>query len=445
MSIEQNKIGLKVILFITIAFVSLGIVWQCALGEESISNLSQEQRGDDKEIQKKIKELEEKAKVYQQIIDIKQKQQMTLNNQISLIETEQKKIETEIEINKKIINETNERISDLIHQIYEKEEIMNSQRKILAELIQVYYKYRKQNEFNLLIDNNSFSGFLKEKDRIGQTGDKMRELISSINSIRNDLETQKQSLEQKRKDIATVYIEQKEKMTELDNVKDKKEMLVTQTRGEENRYADLLARVERQKMELLGDIDEIYSANAEEIERLLSTLEKPKSGLASTSWYFSQKDSRWGKMKIGQSNSLVKDYGCALTSVAMIFTFYGDYTTPANLAKKKIYYWDLIVWPGGDNVKLVKNTYHKGVSWRQIDAELNKNHPVIVFIRAKSDGAGHYVVIHHKSGNDYVVHDPYFGANIYLSSSIKLLSALYKTSISKNSIDQMVLYQKKDN
>jgi hypothetical protein len=125
----------------------------------------------------------------------------------------------------------------------------------------------------------------------------------------------------------------------------------------------------------------------------------------------------------------------------MIFTYYDEDTTPGALAKKEIYYWDLIVWPDGNKVKLAKNTYHNGVSWSEIDRELDKDHPVIVFIRARSDGAGHYVVIHHKTGDKYVVHDPYFGSNIYLDSSIEYLELLYGTSISKGNIDQMILYK----
>jgi hypothetical protein len=76
-----------------------------------------------------------------------------------------------------------------------------------------------------------------------------------------------------------------------------------------------------------------------------------------------------------------------------------------------------------------------------VDKELSAGNPVIVFINARN-GAGHYVVVHHKTDKGkYVVHDPYWGANIYLDSSIELLSKLYKVSISKRSINQMIIYK----
>lgn len=437
--IHQRK---RTCLIFLIIFSCLFLLKNHTAAENSIINLTKDQEKEYKETQNKIKELEEKAQTYQQIIDIKRKQQLTLENQISLIETEAERLGAEIDLNKGKIDELNLQINSLRDQIGEKEETIIAQKKILAQLLQKYYEYNRETVFSVLFGENKFASFTSEEDHLTQTGEKIKQMLGNIESLKNKLEEEKEEAENKKNEITDLYLDQQEKNSELENSKDQKIVLVAQTRGEESRYQKLLARVEAQKQELLGDIDELYSANKEEINSLLASLAKPASGLASTSWYYSQKDSRWGNMRIGQSNSLVKDYGCALTSVAMIFTNYGEATTPASLARQKIYDWDLIVWPEGKNIELVKNTNHGGVNWSEIDRELNASHPVIVFIKAKSGGAGHYVIIHHKSGNDYVVHDPYFGSNIYLSSSIKLLSALYKTSIPKSSIDQMILYRK---
>lgn len=410
--------------------------------ENSITNLTKEQQKKESEIQNKIKALEEKAQAYQQIIEIKRKQQTTLSNQIYLIEAETGRLEAEISLNKEKIYDLNIQVEDLRNQIAGKEISIKDQKKILSELIQLYYEYHQQGTLSFVFSNEGLANFMAEEDRLSQTGEKIREMISNIRSLKDNLESEKKAIEEKKKEATDLSFELEEKSSQLESSKAQKEALVAQTRGEETRYQDLLARVEQQKQELLGDIDELYSANTAEIDQLAGSLPKPTSGLASTSWYYSQKDSRWGNMRIGQSSSLIKDYGCALTSVAMIFTYYGETTTPKTLARQQIYYWDLIVWPNGKNIELAKNTNHNGINWSEIDRELANGNPVIVFIKARSN-AGHYVVIHHKASNGkYVVHDPYWGANIYLDSSIKLLSALYKTSISKNSVDQMILYRK---
>lgn len=413
--------------------------------DESITNLTKEQQEELEETQDKIKELEEKAQTYQEIIDIKQKQQMTLNNQISIIETEAERLKAEIGFNKEKIEELNSQIGSLEQQISEKEEIVSAQKKILTQLIQKYYEYNEEEIFSILFSGDGLISFTSGEDQVAQAGDKIREVLDNVESLKNKLEQEKKSAEEKKEEINNLYQKQQEKNSELQGNIDQKETLIFQTKGEENRYQDLLARVEVQKQELLGDIDELYSANTAEIDEVIKGLEKPSLGLASTLWYYSQKDSRWGKTRIGISRYLVKDFGCALTSVAMISTYYGQSITPGTLAKKDIYTnGGLIYWPNpilSSKVYMVGSTSHNNISWSTINSYLNSGRPVIVFIRAKSS-AGHYVVIHHKVGSDYVVHDPYWGANIYLSSSIKLLSALYKTSVSKNSIDQMIVYRK---
>jgi peptidoglycan hydrolase CwlO-like protein len=406
--------------------------------DKSISNLTKQIS----QKQQKIKELEKQAEAYRQIIDLKEKQQETLDNQIAIMDAQIQKVEIEIQINKDRIEELNSQIHDLEAGITEQEKLIEIQRKVLVELVRSYYENTQQNVLSAVFENNEFSRFIIREDQIIQIGDKVKDIMESLKSLRNNLLNEKKSKEDKKTELTDLYFSLEEKNSELQNNKDKKEMLITQTQGEEKKFRKLLDRVESQKQELLGDIDQLYGANSSAIDSLAATLPKPTSGTSSTSWYYSQKDKRWGSSRIGQSNSLVKDYGCALTSVAMIFTYYGESTTPGSLARQKIYSWDLIVWPDGKNVDLVKNSGHGGLKWSEVDRALAKGNPVIVFIKAKSNGAGHYVVIHHKAGGDYVVHDPYFGSNIYLSSSLKLLGALYKTSVTKSSVDQMILYGK---
>ncbi|MCX6765880.1 MAG: C39 family peptidase [Candidatus Moranbacteria bacterium] len=444
----QIKINKKIII-LGICIFALIFCWgKRSHGDnDSITNLTQEKQSES-DIAKKIKELEEKAKIYQQIIDIKRKQQTTLGNQISIMEAEISQLEAETELNKEKIEIFNSQIEQLRVQIEEKEDAVKAQKKILAELIQTYYEYNQQALVSILLSENELSRFMVRSDRITQIGDGIKSMLDTIQALKTDLENEKKSFEDKKKEVMDLQYKMEEKMSLLDSSKAQKEILITQTQGEENRYQDLLSRVEEQKKELLGDIDERYAANTTEIDALFAALERPTAGLASTSWYYSQKDSRWKNDIIGISNSKMKDYGCAVSSVAMIFTYHGSRISPQSLAKQPIYYKDLIVWPlswSGSKIVL-SSTYghsHGNINWSVVDKELAKGNPVVVFVRARGN-AGHYVVIHHKNKDGrYVVHDPYWGANIYLNSTIKLLSKLYGTSVSKNSIDQMILYSRK--
>ncbi|MFC1609178.1 C39 family peptidase, partial [Patescibacteria group bacterium] len=277
---------------------------------------------------------------------------------------------------------------------------------------------------------------------------KIQELLGGIKELQQVMKKEVGEIEEKREGIKLASTELIEKNETLQGTKTQKRTLLAQTQGEEAKYQNKLKKVEAQKQELLGDIDELYNANYAELDKMALGLDRPSTGLASTKWYYSQKDSRWKNTYIGNSKSKMKDYGCAISAVAMVFSYHGDKITPGSLAKKPIFYWDLISWPGSSSsvglsgkVQLSINTKHAGVDWGRVDKELKKDNPVIVFVSAKGK-AGHYVVIHGKDKKGkYVVHDPYFGPNIYLDSTMKLLSKLYSVSVSKRSIDQMILYK----
>lgn len=428
---EDNKTNKKLIkneriifLGLSVLFVSAFIVFQYAKAADSTA--------------KKIKELEEKAKIYQQIIDIKQKQEATLNNQVELLEAEVGKLESETEAKKSEIDELNFRIIQLEKQIDEAEESIELQKKILADLLQAYYENKDQQDaVSAFLSDKNLSSFMSKNDRMVQVEDKTSEILKNIKSLKENLTQEKKSVEDNKKEVTDLFNELQEKSSELQDKKDQKESLIVQTQGEQEKYEKLLEKVEAQKEELLN-IDELGSGlSADNYKK------PPSSAYASTSWYYSQRDSRWGNQTIGNTKTLMKSYGCAVTAVAMVFTYHNDKITPGSLAKKKIFSSDLINWPSssfGGKVSLGSSYYHGNVSWSTIDKELKKDNPVIVYIKKTKGSGGHYVVIHTKMSNGkYVVHDPYWGANLYLDTSRSLVGSLSPSSGTK--IDQMIIYK----
>jgi len=385
----------------------------------------------------KIKDLEEKAKIYQQIIEIKQKQQDTLENQTAILEAEVGKLENETELKKKEIDDLNLKIIQLETKIDDAEVSIGLQKKILADLLQAYYENKDQDVILAFLSDKNLSSFMSRDDRMVQVEDKTSEVLKNIKSLKDGLENEKKSIEDKKKEVADLFYQLQEKSSELGDKKDQKEVLIAQTQGEQAKYEGLLEKVEKQKEELL-DIDVLGGDLSAD-----SYPKPPSSAYASTSWYYSQRDSRWGNQNIGNTKTLMKSYGCAVTAVAMVFTYHSDSITPGSMARKKIFSSDLINWPSssfGGEVSLSGGYSHGNINWSTVDSELKKKNPVIVYIKKTKGSGGHYVVIHTKMSNGkYVVHDPYWGSNLYLSTSQSLVGSLAPSSGTK--IDQMIIYK----
>jgi len=386
----------------------------------------------------KCKNLEKKAEVYQDLIDLKSKQQDTLQNQLQAIDRDQERNKSELQKTQSEVENLAAQIDSIERDIAEKEKYMNTQRVILSGLIQSYYEYDQQGMLDVILADKSFSDLVNQSDYIEQSGMKVNEVLAEIISMRDELKENQSKLATKKNDLENAQQKLIDKNYNLQNSEQQKQSLMNKTQGEEAKYTQLLAHVEEQQKELF---DFASASNAEEVSASVSSYSKPKSNLASTSWYFSQRDSRWGNQKIGNSSTYMKSYGCAVTCVSMVFRKQGASIDPGKMAKEKIFYYDLIKWPSSwsPGISLASSISHGNIKWSTIDSQIAKGNPAIVYIKKTNGGGGHYVVVTGKDSKDYIVHDPYFGANLYLGTSKALVGKIGKDS--GVSVDQMIIYE----
>ncbi len=416
--------------------------------EKTSADLVKEIESEIEEKNDQIKNLENQAEEYKDVIyDLRVKEQ-SLENEIELFDAQIAQLNLEIQATQMQIDRANLEINNLLLRIQIKEDEIEEQKDVLRKIIREINDYDKESMLEIILKTEEFSDFLNQVEYTNTVGEKIKEVLDDLKIIKSELEQEEKELQDKKLKLEELSAELLNKKEIADAQKTAKEVLLKETRGKEYRFQDMLFGVRNQRKTILGDINKLKRDKEAEIARITAIAERPSENLASTKWYFSQNDPRWNNMTIGFSNSTVDDYGCAISSVAMVFKYYGIDIDPGRLAKQPIYYRDLIYWPNQWRfLDLVKKTGHKsgGLTnndWNLIDREIASGHPVIVFIKATGRGAGHYVVIHSKDSKGYIVHDPVLwngqsGANIYLSTTRKYLSLIYGTS---TVIDQMILY-----
>ena len=394
-----------------------------------------------------IKNLENQAEEYKDVIYSLRIKEQSLENEVELLDAQVAQLNLEIQATQALIDRANLEISNLLLRIEIKEGEIEDQKDVLRKIIRELNDYDKESLLEIILKTEEFSDFLNQVEYTNTVGERIKETLDDLKVIKSELEQEKEELQDKKLKLEELSAELLNKKEIADAQKTAKEVLLKETKGSENRFQDMLFGVRTQRKTILGDINKLKRDKEAEIAKITAVSERPSENLASTKWYFSQNDPRWKDMTIGFSSSTVDDYGCAISSVAMVFKYYGIDINPGLLAKQPIYYRDLIYWPSQWRfLDLVKKTGHKsgGLTnddWNLIDREIASGHPVIVFIKARGS-AGHYVVIHSKDSKGYIVHDPVLwngqsGANIYLSTTRKYLSLIYGTS---TVVDQMILY-----
>jgi hypothetical protein len=125
-----------------------------------------------------------------------------------------------------------------------------------------------------------------------------------------------------------------------------------------------------------------------------------------------QGDERWHHDYLAATDGTIGEEGCAITSIAMIFQFYGIDTDPQRLnwfldtnggyTPEGWVYWEKAALIAPDRVKHI---YEDLPSYYLIDSNLARGNPVIVKLKLP-DGVTHFVVIAGKEGWDYLIRDP---------------------------------------
>lgn len=395
-----------------------------------------------------VKNLENQAEEYKDLIKELRIEEQSLENEIELLDAQIAQFDLEIQTTQAQIEQTDLEINNLLLRIQIKEDGIEKQKNILKNLLREINNYDNETTLEILLKSSEFSELLNQVEYMNTVGEKIKDALDEFNLIKQELEEKKDDVIEKKNQLEELNNKLLIQKETVDAQKNAKETLLKETRGKEYRYQNLLFNVRNQRKTILGDINKLKREMRAEIAKIAAIAERPSENLASTNWYFSQNDSKWKDMTIGLSNSTVDDYGCAIASVSMVFKYYGIDIDPGRLSKQPIFYYDLIVWPKQWRfLDLVKNSYHKSggltkADWNLIDREIASGHPVIVFIKALGRGAGHYVVIHSKDSKGYIVHDPVMwnsqsGANIYLSTTQKYISSIYKTN---TVIDQYIIY-----
>ncbi len=385
-------------------------------------------------------ELEKQAQEYQRVINQKQSEINTLNNQIAIYNARINKIQVEINLTQDQIDQTELEIIRLEYGIEDAQEDIDKNRDNLAVIIQSIAEFDQTSQLEMMLQSDDFSEYFNQIAYLDNLQYSVKEKVVELKKLKQGLHINKQEQEEKKEQLKSLEEQLAGQKYSLAAQRNSQKTLLNRTKGQENRYQQMLAEIEAQKKEILGDINGLMQRRAAELARLKEMQQKPPSQYwASENWFYRQDDSRWGNDRIGMSNSKLKDYGCAISSVAMVFTYHGETINPAQLAREPIYYSSLIIWPSQwESLQKVLATYRTAADWFRIDREVGAGYPVIVRIQADGYSGAHYVVIHHKTNDGrYVVHDPLFGSNIYLSSSRAYIGKLYDTT---TSINQMIVY-----
>lgn len=405
---------LKVFLIVLICLICL--IRGAVLAEESsdaICSSDQDCATKKAEVEKRLGEITGELETYSSNISY-------LNNQIrySNLKISESRLKiTEMEGN----------IASLSAKIERLNEALDSLENLLGKRVETAYKDNRWKIWEVLAGKQGLTEKIRSLAylRSAQMHDRqlllqMRDTKANYNEQKNTLENLKKNLELEKKRLENLKATMAEQKKQV-------ELLLKMKEEEKIVYQEKLNKIREQKAKLLGGISALIGNQPGQF--------KEWSG---DNHYFNQADSRWANKLIGgfydaRDPSYMWKYGCAVASTAMVLHNLGIDTDAGRLSQSSIYYADLIAWQnvsGNFPVKMTNSAYGGWPGWAAIDNYLNGGKWVIVHVRANTI-YGHYVVLQKKEGDDYIMHDPYFGPNLKFSEGY-----------SKGMADQAIVYER---
>jgi len=316
------------------------------------------------------------------------------------------------------ITQTEGLITSISSKINTLEQTLQEKSELLEKQIVATYKQGGLNGLDLLLSSSNFSNLVSRFKYSQVLQASNRRYLYDTQKIQSNYAQQKTLIQESQKKLEAQKLA-------LSNTRRERDALLGQTKNDEVTYQKLLSQAQAERDALKSFAQ--YAGGG-----LLPPQPSPDG------WYYNQRDERWGKTCIGQTcgtgnPSYVWQVGCLITSVTMLQKKNGIDVNPSQLAVNSSYFFQdlmLIPWPAQPGYKFSINY---GANFGLIDSELSAGRPVIVGIRAGSQNGGkHFLVLKSKTGDGYIMNDPWEGPDLkysqhYQTGNILSVSTYTKT------------------
>ncbi|MBL7022242.1 peptidoglycan DD-metalloendopeptidase family protein [Patescibacteria group bacterium] len=219
-----------------------------------------------KDKQKQIEELNKQKEIYEQNLNKSRQQISSLNSQINDIDQVASKINIEIQTIGLEKESVNLQVKELNLVLTENEEEIEDQEDKITMLLRTLNANSHQSKLaNFISTKGSIGDFFSYLNELNKIHSGLQVELESLTEKKNELSRQKNLLIQKNDQLEDLNNRLNANKEKLDSEKVVKDSILRATKGEESKYADLVARL---KAEQQAINNEIYSLEIEARKRL---------------------------------------------------------------------------------------------------------------------------------------------------------------------------------
>ncbi len=192
-----------------------------------------------------IAELQRQIEEYQEQVNSARGQAATLQGEIKKLNAQISQINLELKSLNLSISNTGLQINDTQGRISEAQQKILKDQDALGQYIRLIYQNDQESLTSILIKNETLSDFFNELNSVKTIQDDLKVTIVNLTELKEDLETKRQELEDRKTDLAKqqalVVVEQKS----ASQIKSRKDKLLADTKGQESKYQENIKKNQR--------------------------------------------------------------------------------------------------------------------------------------------------------------------------------------------------------
>ncbi len=197
------------------------------------------------DLENQIRQKQEEINQYQNRIVENQQNARTLKNEIQILEDQIDQFRLEIKQIDLVIQKSTLNIQEIDDQINDLKERIDQKKDLLAEYIRTVAFYDQETLLEVILKNEKFSDFFDEIKALESVQEEIHSILEAIQGLKNKLEEQKGELEEEREEQYRLKSLQLIQSRAVEGKQWQKEDLLDKTKGEEQRYQQMVKSVEK--------------------------------------------------------------------------------------------------------------------------------------------------------------------------------------------------------
>lgn len=233
-----------------------------------------------KEKQEAMRKLEAQIEIYKKNIQEKQNETVTLANQLAILNSQIMKTELDIKITEIQIEQLDLEIQSLASIIKEKQLKFDKEKQLLAYLIRQININQPKNYLNVILSGNSFAEYFNQIKYLEDISNDLNQTLKQVKADKEELQIKQDIALRKKEIIEKLKKTLVDRKANLEEQKKAKDYLLINTRSSENKFKILLAQLRQE----YSQFDQEVVALQQQLEKKLSEAEQLGGALTVLSW-----------------------------------------------------------------------------------------------------------------------------------------------------------------